>query len=132
MNSFLTGIKNVLLWSYARGTWQYDLLCLLIVAAVFLVPSRYFGDRDRTTSITAGRANQTAETASNAAASVLEIDADELNRFLQRQNRLELKDAPREAAGLYLNERLKRNVTVLEYKPFMDEQGRPGYRVWFK
>jgi hypothetical protein len=131
MNSFLTGIKNVLLWSYARGTWQYDLLCLLIVAAVFLVPSRYFGDRDRTISIRAGRTNQMAETASNAA-SVMEIDADELNSFLQRQNRLELKDAPPEAAGLYLNERLKRNVTVLDYKPFMDEQGRPGYRVWFK
>jgi hypothetical protein len=47
MKSVLVGIKNIILWSYARGTWQYDALCLLIVLAVFLVPSRYFGDRDR-------------------------------------------------------------------------------------
>ena len=36
-----------MLWSYERGSWQYDLLCLLIVAAIFLIPGRYFGDRDR-------------------------------------------------------------------------------------
>jgi len=47
VRNFLIGIKNVLLWSYDRGSWQYDLLCLLIVAAVFLIPGRYFGDRDR-------------------------------------------------------------------------------------
>lgn len=47
MRNFLIGIKNVLLWSYDRGSWQYDLLCLLIVAAIFLIPGRYFGDRDR-------------------------------------------------------------------------------------
>jgi hypothetical protein len=47
MKSMLVGIKNVLLWSYARGTWQYDALCLLIVLTVFLVPSSFFGDRDR-------------------------------------------------------------------------------------
>lgn len=47
MRNFLIGVKNVLLWSYDRGSWQYDVLCLLIVAAIFLIPGRYFGDRDR-------------------------------------------------------------------------------------
>ena len=35
-------LKNILLWSYERGTWQYDLLCLLILAFIFLTPSTWF------------------------------------------------------------------------------------------
>ncbi|HEV2667650.1 MAG TPA: hypothetical protein VG324_22235, partial [Blastocatellia bacterium] len=71
MKSFLIGIKNVLLWSYARGTWQYDALCLMIVLAVFLVPSRFFGDRDR-----ANEAHKPGANASNA--SEINVEADEL------------------------------------------------------
>ena len=47
MKSIFVVIKNVILWSHERGTWQYDVLCLLIIGTVFLVPSKYFGDRDR-------------------------------------------------------------------------------------
>ncbi|MBI4469118.1 MAG: hypothetical protein HY650_07345 [Acidobacteria bacterium] len=39
-------IKSVLLWSYERGTWQYDLLCILILLFIFLTPSSYFIHRD--------------------------------------------------------------------------------------
>jgi len=35
-------LKNILLWSYERGTWQYDLFCLLILAFIFLTPSSWF------------------------------------------------------------------------------------------
>ncbi|MGI8782676.1 MAG: hypothetical protein ACR2L2_03360 [Acidobacteriota bacterium] len=35
-------IKRVLLWSYERGTWQYDALCLVILAFVFLTPRALF------------------------------------------------------------------------------------------
>jgi hypothetical protein len=38
----LVALKNVLLWSYERGTWQYDVLCLLILAFIFLTPSNWF------------------------------------------------------------------------------------------
>lgn len=38
----LMALKNVLLWSYERGTWQYDVLCLLILAFIFLTPSSWF------------------------------------------------------------------------------------------
>ncbi|GBC81677.1 hypothetical protein HRbin10_00789 [bacterium HR10] len=38
----LIALKNVLLWSYERGTWQYDVLCLLILAFIFLTPSSWF------------------------------------------------------------------------------------------
>ncbi|MCS6886419.1 MAG: hypothetical protein RMM17_06620 [Acidobacteriota bacterium] len=31
-------IKKIVLWSYDRGTWQYDLLAVLILAFIFLTP----------------------------------------------------------------------------------------------
>lgn len=41
-------IKGVILWSYERGTWQYDLLCFLILVFIFLTPSSFFIHRDKT------------------------------------------------------------------------------------
>ena len=38
----LRTIKSILLWSYERGTWQYDVLCILILAFIFLTPSSLF------------------------------------------------------------------------------------------
>lgn len=38
-------IKKVVLWSYLRGTWQYDVLCILILAFIFLTPSSCFNKK---------------------------------------------------------------------------------------
>jgi len=38
----LAALKSIALWSYERGTWQYDVLCLLILAFIFLTPSGWF------------------------------------------------------------------------------------------
>lgn len=35
--------KRLFFWNYARGTWQYDLACLLIVMFIFLTPNSWFG-----------------------------------------------------------------------------------------
>ena len=40
-------IKNIILWRYARGTWQYDVLCLLIIAFIFLTPKAWFDKREK-------------------------------------------------------------------------------------
>ena len=34
--------KRVIFWSYGRTTWQYDVLCVLILAFVFLTPKGWF------------------------------------------------------------------------------------------
>jgi hypothetical protein len=34
--------KKVVFWSYGRNTWQYDVLCALILAFVFLTPKSWF------------------------------------------------------------------------------------------
>lgn len=127
MKSILVGMKNVLLWSYARGSWQFDLLCLLIVTTIFLIPSRYFGDRDRSL-----RAKDTAVAASKAASQTIQIEASELLDFLQRESRNDLALFPHEALPLYLRDRLARSVTVVDYEPIESANAPAGYRVWYK
>jgi hypothetical protein len=41
----LTTLKKILFWSYDRGTWQYDLMCVLILGFVFFAPNRAFQNR---------------------------------------------------------------------------------------
>ena len=33
---------NVVLWSYERGSWQYDVMCILIIAFILLTPRSWF------------------------------------------------------------------------------------------
>jgi hypothetical protein len=35
-------LKKVLFWSYERGSWQYDVMCVLILAFVFFAPNSVF------------------------------------------------------------------------------------------
>ncbi len=35
-------IHNIFVWSYARGTIQYDIICALILAFIFLAPRSCF------------------------------------------------------------------------------------------
>ncbi|HEX8708482.1 MAG TPA: hypothetical protein VF723_09590 [Pyrinomonadaceae bacterium] len=42
MGYFLGIFKSLFFWSYARNTWQYDVLCALILAFIFLTPKAWF------------------------------------------------------------------------------------------
>jgi len=39
--------KRAVFWSYERGSWQYDIIVLLILAFIFLSPASWFHDRPR-------------------------------------------------------------------------------------
>jgi hypothetical protein len=34
-------------WSFKRGSWQYDLIVIAILAFIFLTPQEFFGDEPR-------------------------------------------------------------------------------------
>ena len=38
----LSVLKKIFFWTYARNTWQYDVLCALILAFIFLTPKSWF------------------------------------------------------------------------------------------
>lgn len=42
MRYLLRTLKSLLFWSYGRSTWQYDILCALILAFIFLTPQGWF------------------------------------------------------------------------------------------
>ncbi len=42
----MNSLKNIILWSYARASWQWDLLCILIVLFIFLTPKSWFDKKD--------------------------------------------------------------------------------------
>ncbi len=38
----LRAISKVLFWTYSRGSWQYDVVCGLILCFIFLTPASVF------------------------------------------------------------------------------------------
>ena len=43
-------LRNILIWTYGRGTIQYDILCALILVFIFLVPRACFTGKRADTS----------------------------------------------------------------------------------
>ena len=39
-------IQDIILWKYERASWQWDVLCLLILAFIFLTPPSWFDNRE--------------------------------------------------------------------------------------
>jgi hypothetical protein len=44
MSYIFRTIKKLFFWGYARNTWQYDVLCALILAFIFLTPQSWFDE----------------------------------------------------------------------------------------
>ena len=38
-------VTRSIFWAYERGSWQYDLICLVILSFIFLSPRAWFNDR---------------------------------------------------------------------------------------
>lgn len=126
----INGIKKTLNWSYERGSWQYDLLCLLIIAVIFLVPGRFFGERDRvglsgnlsTTPVVIKQPDVIKE---------INVEAEKLKEFLDRNQQTKMIEFPIEALGFYLQEQYNRPVRLLRYDQYLDAEKRVWYRVTF-
>ena len=54
-------IKKLFFWGYARSTWQYDVLCALILAFIFLTPKHWFNTGSPLKSQFGGEPAQAAE-----------------------------------------------------------------------
>lgn len=45
MRKLLRGIRGIILWSYERGSWPYDVMVVVIVLFVLFTPRRWFHDQ---------------------------------------------------------------------------------------
>lgn len=48
-----TLLKDIIFWKYERASWQWDVLCLLILAFIFLTPKTWFDKREKLATQTA-------------------------------------------------------------------------------
>lgn len=121
MKKLFSIFKNILLWSYERATWQYDLLVALIIATIFLIPGQYLGDRDgplRTPGVERRWS----------------IEPNKINSFASRSGKVEtLRNDPKEVVQLYLREVIRPEIEVADCKVETDLGGKiTGYSVWFQ
>jgi hypothetical protein len=42
VRGFFTTLKKIFFWNYPRNTWQWDLLCVVILIFIFLTPNWWF------------------------------------------------------------------------------------------
>jgi hypothetical protein len=47
VQGLLTTLKKIFFWNYERNTWQWDVLCVLILVFIFLTPNRWFSTGER-------------------------------------------------------------------------------------
>ena len=47
VRGLLTTLKKIFFWNYARNTWQWDLLCVVILIFIFLTPKSWFASGER-------------------------------------------------------------------------------------
>ena len=43
----LNALKKMFFWNYARNTWQWDVLCVVILIFIFLTPKSWFENSER-------------------------------------------------------------------------------------
>ena len=43
----LSLLRKLFFWNYARNTWQWDLLCVVILIFIFLTPKSWFENSER-------------------------------------------------------------------------------------
>jgi hypothetical protein len=44
---WLNALKRFVLWDYSRGSLPYDIMCVLILAFIFLTPRSFFRDQPK-------------------------------------------------------------------------------------
>jgi hypothetical protein len=120
-----SGIKLVvtrsIFWSYQRGTWQYDIIVIAILAFIFLSPRAWFSDRP-TLQLTDLRHQQ----------GIVEMNrVNNEVRYLVDARLVESRDQkPEVAIPVLLQERLQRTVIVKSIDPVIDRhQVILGYTV---
>jgi len=46
VRGLISTLKKIFFWNYARNTWQWDLLCVVILIFIFLTPKSWFASSE--------------------------------------------------------------------------------------
>jgi hypothetical protein len=115
--------KRLLLWGYARNTWQYDVLCACILAFIFLTPQHWFdsGKAMKNGLNSEPTSNQLHQ--NSVASKVVFVSADD---FPAQMTESEIANRVRNITG-------RTDVEILGFRPKLDASGKTvAYEVDIK
>jgi len=114
-------MKRHLLWTFERGSFQWDILCVLILAFLFLIPRHLFHDVPEFMKVSA--TEPVHKTVDNNGNTIFTVKLDSPH-FLDT-------DEVREATRAMLQHSLEKPVRVLRIQPIRDWTGRViAYAIW--
>jgi hypothetical protein len=103
-------LKKLFFWNYARNTWQWDVLCVVILIFIFLTPKSWFGNGE----LRGSSAHQ------NVAVTTVLIGSELIENA---QDRGRAEQVVRTLTG-------RNDVQVLKVRAVMDQDGKTrGYEV---
>jgi len=114
MNYIFRTIKKLFFWGYARNTWQYDVLCALILAFIFLTPQNWFDTGSTMKNRPAGEPARGAEHQKTSASKVIFSVADSASAQMTQN---EIENRVREVMG-------RTDAEVLSVNPKRDASGK--------
>jgi len=114
-------MKRLLLWTFDRGSFQWDILCLLILAFLFLIPRNWFSDVPDFMRVSAIESMQrTVDRNGNA---IFTVKLEEPCFFDT--------DNTRKKAAATLEQSLGKPVNASNFQPIRDWTGRLiAYAIW--
>ncbi|HEY6290801.1 MAG TPA: hypothetical protein VI455_04460 [Terriglobia bacterium] len=121
-DKFKLFLSRAVFWSYERGSWQYDVICAVILIFIFFTPRSWFHDRP-TLELTDLRHRQgVIEIGRTRAGSEYLVDS----RLVESLAPLKTEDAVRNI----LEGRLNRSITIKSIDPVLDKNNvMLGYTV---
>jgi hypothetical protein len=115
-----TGFRRLILWDYQRGVWQYDVICVVIVAFIFLSPPRWFRDQPLVPNV-----QEIASTTGHEGEIAFWIEPELVNAIPNSQRQLEISKL--------LTARTRRKLTMTRIDPiYNSEQDVIGYMAYAK
>lgn len=114
-------MKRHLLWTFERGSLQWDILCCLILAFIFLIPRNFFHDVPEFMRVSATESIQ--KTVDRNGTMIFTARLDE-PRFFDTE-------ATRQESVARLERSLGKPVRPLRFQPIRDWTGRLiAYAIW--
>jgi len=117
-------MKRHLLWQFERGSFQWDIMCVLILAFLFLIPRQFFRDVPEFMTVSATESVRKTVDKNGNTIFTVKLDAP---HFLDSD---ELREATREM----LQQKLEKPVRLLpreRMQPLRDWTGRViAYAIW--
>jgi hypothetical protein len=125
MRSVLSVLRNTILWAYERGTFQYDILCALILLFIFATPRSVFQDWPVINSPHQFKfGEQIVDTYDDHGNPVLNISTQLVPAV---QDAMSLKNVVKSQ----LEKTLNRPISIADIKPIVDGNGETvGYSIW--